>query len=130
MWSIGELAQRSRVPATTLRYYDRIGLLPSHRRANGYRRYDESALGTLQLIALCQQLGCSLDEIRILVLGGDPERRRALAADRLEHTRVRQRQLEVVAEILGHLAVCEHGPTETAACRHTIAVAMARVAPG
>jgi DNA-binding transcriptional MerR regulator len=40
--TIGEAAERSGLPAKTIRYYEDIGLvLPSGRKANGYRDYDE-----------------------------------------------------------------------------------------
>jgi DNA-binding transcriptional MerR regulator len=41
--TIGELAKRSRTPATTIRYYEREGLLPAPERLNGRRRYDHEA---------------------------------------------------------------------------------------
>ena len=50
---IGELAERSGIPASTIRYYEREGLLPKAQRgANGYRVYQASALDRLDLIQL------------------------------------------------------------------------------
>lgn len=70
---IGELAQRSGVPASTIRYYEREGLLPKAQRgANGYRAYQDEALARLDLIQLGQSLGFPLETIRtILMLQGD-----------------------------------------------------------
>jgi MerR family copper efflux transcriptional regulator len=70
---IGELAQRSGIPASTIRYYEREGLLPKAQRgANGYRLYRDSTLERLDLIQLGQNLGFSLDAIRTVVgLQGD-----------------------------------------------------------
>jgi len=70
---IGELAERSGVPASTIRYYEKEGLLPKARRgANGYRDYQDGALERLDLIQLGQNLGFSLDTIRTIVaLQGD-----------------------------------------------------------
>jgi DNA-binding transcriptional MerR regulator len=70
---IGELAQRSGVPASTIRYYEKEGLLPKAQRgANGYRVYQDHALERLDLIQLGQNLGFSLDTIRsIAALQGD-----------------------------------------------------------
>ncbi len=49
---------------STVRYYEKIGLLPApEREANGYRLYDEEALGRLTFISSAKKLGMSLDEI-------------------------------------------------------------------
>jgi len=62
---IGELAQRSGIPPSTIRYYEKEGLLPKVQRgANGYRVYQASALERLDLIQLGQKLGFSLETIR------------------------------------------------------------------
>jgi DNA-binding transcriptional MerR regulator len=65
---IGELAKRSGIPASAIRYYEREGLLPKAQRgANGYRVYQGSTLERLDLIQLGQNLGFSLDAIRTVV---------------------------------------------------------------
>jgi MerR family copper efflux transcriptional regulator len=69
---IGELAERSGVAASAIRYYEREGLLPKTiRGVNGYRRYDNVALERLHLIQLGQNLGFTLGAIRdVLALQG------------------------------------------------------------
>jgi MerR family copper efflux transcriptional regulator len=65
---IGELAARSGMPASTIRYYEQEGLLPrASRGANGYRVYQESALEQLNLIDTGQKLGFTLDAIRAVL---------------------------------------------------------------
>lgn len=62
---IGELAQRSGVAASAIRYYEKAGLLPKAvRGANGYRVYAETALERLHLIQIGQNLGFTLEAIR------------------------------------------------------------------
>ena len=70
---IGELAEQSGIPASTIRYYVKEGLLPKAQRgANGYRAYQDSALERLDLIQLGQNLGFSLEAIRtVTALQGD-----------------------------------------------------------
>ena len=65
---IGELAERSGIAASAIRYYEQAGLLPAPTRsANGYRVYAETALERLQLIQLGQNLGFSLDAMRAVL---------------------------------------------------------------
>ncbi|HEX2893341.1 MAG TPA: MerR family transcriptional regulator [Marmoricola sp.] len=70
---ISHVATWSGVPATTLRYYDSIGLIGARREANGYRTYDESVLERLSFIEAAKQLDLSLPEIGelLLVVEGD-----------------------------------------------------------
>lgn len=64
---IAEAAARAGVPATTLRYYETIGLLQPGREANGYRTYDEAALTRLAFIDTAKHLDLSLPEIAALL---------------------------------------------------------------
>ncbi|WP_017403519.1 MerR family transcriptional regulator, partial [Brucella canis] len=65
---IGELAKRSGLAASRIRFYESIGLLKTvDRRSNGYRTYPEEAVLVLHLIATAQKAGFSLDEIRTLL---------------------------------------------------------------
>ncbi|WP_017569190.1 MerR family transcriptional regulator [Nocardiopsis halotolerans] len=60
---VSELAERSGVAATTLRYYEERGLLPARRSPAGYRLYDERALDRLAFITTAKRLGLDLDEV-------------------------------------------------------------------
>lgn len=65
---IGELAKRSGLTQSRIRFYESIGLLKMvDRRPNGYRTYPPDALVVLELIDTAQKAGFSLDEIRALV---------------------------------------------------------------
>lgn len=66
--NIGELAKRSGLTHSRIRFYESIGLLKTvERRPNGYRSYPSEAVVVLDLIASAQKAGFSLDEIRTLL---------------------------------------------------------------
>jgi DNA-binding transcriptional MerR regulator len=62
---IGEVAERSGVNPTTIRYYEGIGLLPEPERTpSGYRDYAEQAVARLSFIRAAQSIGLTLGEIQ------------------------------------------------------------------
>jgi MerR family copper efflux transcriptional regulator len=65
---ISQLAERADVPVSTVRYYERIGLLaPPERLNNGYRVYDESAAEHLAFIGRAKRMGVPLEEVSELI---------------------------------------------------------------
>jgi len=67
---IGELADKTGMAPSAIRFYEQSGLLPAPERgANGYRVYTEAALKRLQLIQIAQNLGFSLDSLRSAFAG-------------------------------------------------------------
>lgn len=65
---VGELADQSGISASTLRYYEKLGLLrPASRNSSGYREYPKETLDQLTLIQRAKELGFSLREIRSLI---------------------------------------------------------------
>jgi MerR family transcriptional regulator, redox-sensitive transcriptional activator SoxR len=71
--SIGEVAKHAGVNTSTVRYYDRLGLLPKPRRVHKHRRFDPSVLHWLTLIDFAQKAGLTLAEIQRLFHGFEPE---------------------------------------------------------
>jgi MerR family transcriptional regulator, mercuric resistance operon regulatory protein len=71
--TIGTVAQAAGVAATTLRFYEREGLLsPTGRSSAGYRLYDDGAVARLEFIRAAQAVGFTLEGIRALLqLSGD-----------------------------------------------------------
>jgi len=68
MIGIGRLSNQTGVHIETIRYYERIGIMPAPpRTAGGHRTYDETHTKRLSFIARSRQLGFSLDEIRELL---------------------------------------------------------------
>jgi MerR family transcriptional regulator, redox-sensitive transcriptional activator SoxR len=86
--TIGEVARRTNVRASAIRYYERVGLLPEPVRVHGRRRYEHEVLGQLALIKGAKRAGFTLREIRVLLHGfpaevGAAERWRTLASEKL-----------------------------------------------
>jgi MerR family mercuric resistance operon transcriptional regulator len=67
--AIGELSRRTGCNIETIRYYERIGLLPKPRREKGgrFRRYDSDDIARLTFIRRARQLGFTLDDVRGLL---------------------------------------------------------------
>jgi MerR family transcriptional regulator, redox-sensitive transcriptional activator SoxR len=61
--TIGEVARRSGVAASALRFYEQRGLLTSERAGSGHRRYPRSVLRRVAFIVFAQRIGLTLDEI-------------------------------------------------------------------
>jgi MerR family transcriptional regulator, redox-sensitive transcriptional activator SoxR len=108
--TIGDVARRAGVATSSIRYYERIQLLPSPQRVHGQRRYDADVLGKLGFIGVAQSAGFKLAEIRELIDGVDSnagmgEQMRSLSSQKLdeveallERTKAMKGWLEVAKE--------------------------------
>ena len=85
--TIGRLAEDTGVHLETIRYYQRLGLMPTPPRPRGsVRRYGQDAAGRLRFIKRAQGLGFSLDEVKLLLdlsVGEHCVETRSLAARKL-----------------------------------------------
>jgi DNA-binding transcriptional MerR regulator len=113
---IGELATRSSLAPSRIRFYEASGLITAQRQANGYRRYPEQALQTLGIISCAQQAGFSLEEIRRLLpqadspgLGHD-ELLASLQRKVSEIELMQQRLVQNKAQLLTIIATIENKP--------------------
>src|SRR5213592_1044752 len=61
--TIAEVARRSGIAASALRFYEHRGLIASERAGSGHRRYDRSVLRRIAFIVFAQRVGLSLEEI-------------------------------------------------------------------
>jgi len=71
--TIGEVAHRSGLAASALRYYESLGLIRSHRTSGNQRRYTRSVLRRLAVVHAAQQVGLSLEEVCRAFAAFDPE---------------------------------------------------------
>ncbi|MDT0221641.1 heavy metal-responsive transcriptional regulator [Gordonia sp. AC31] len=122
-YRISELAERTGVPASTLRYYEDAGLLTPERTPSGYRVYDDSAVDRLGFIASAKAMGMSLDEIRDLLrtwqTGACAEVRTQLSPmvdQRLAETEQRMAELTAFVHRLQTVRSGLAGPAPEGAC--------------
>ena len=114
---IGELSRRCGVNIETIRYYERIKILPPPPRTSGGRRvYGTNDLRTLVFIRRSRELGFSLDEVRALLRLGGPEKAscrevRAIAEHHLEGIRAKLRDLRKLERLLARTVVRCSGRT-------------------
>ncbi|MGH8174970.1 MAG: MerR family transcriptional regulator [Steroidobacter sp.] len=67
--SIGEVARRTGLRASALRYYEEAGILPAPARVSGRRRYNADVIRRVDLLRFAQQAGFTLEEIKTLFYG-------------------------------------------------------------
>lgn len=104
---ISEIARRSGLPASTLRFYEEKGLIASVGRQGLRRLFEPGVLERLALIALGRAAGFSLDEIKgMFAPDGRPRIDRAKLAAKAEALEARIRELSALRDSLRHAAVC------------------------
>jgi Cu(I)-responsive transcriptional regulator len=115
-FSIGELAQKTGTKVETIRYYERIGLLPSPARTGGnYRSYASAHLKRLSFIRRGRDLGFPLDEVRELLRLSDNREQSCADVDRIArvHLAEVERKLSDLktlrAELRQLVDQCRHG---------------------
>ncbi len=131
--AIGALSKRTGSKVETIRYYERVGLLPSPvRSASGYRLYGTEHLRRLTFVRRARALGFSIDEVRKLLNLADHRERpcaeaRVLAAAHLADVRAKIADLQAMERVLGEtVARCADGrsarcPLLDAFCRDGLA---------
>ena len=106
--NIGDVAERSGLPAKTIRYYDDIGFIKPRRSLNGYRHFDEKELHKLAFIGRARSLGFTIEDCRsLLALYEDKERASAdvkeIAKQNLKEIEDKISDLKAMHETLSHL---------------------------
>lgn len=112
---IGLVAERSGVPAKTIRYYEEIGLVAKpERSASGYRTYDNQDVDILRFVSRARSLGFSISDVRnLLALFEDRERASAdvknIALEHVSEIERKMVELDSMRLTLLHLADKCHG---------------------
>lgn len=128
--TIGELGKATDTKVETIRYYERIGLLPKPPRTGGnYRAYGATELGRLSFIRRARDLGFPLDQVRALLSLSDDRGRDCATVDALAHnhlTEVERKITDLTAlrrELSALITSCKGGTV--ADCRIIEALAPA-----
>ncbi|MCB1690147.1 MAG: MerR family DNA-binding protein [Halioglobus sp.] len=106
--TIGKLARLAEVGVDTVRYYERLGLLPQAKRAeSGYRLYSQVDVDRLSFIRRAKTLGFSLEDIAELLTlnaaAGDRAEVKRLSEQRLDSIELKIRELMAIRDALASL---------------------------
>jgi DNA-binding transcriptional MerR regulator len=106
--TIGELAGRTGVATSALRYYEELGLVCSSTRVSGHRRYPPEAVGTVGAILFLRDVGFTLDEIGQLMesRSASPGAWRDLARRKLDDLDARIHEAQVARIAVEHAINC------------------------
>jgi len=108
---IGDLASRTGVNPSAIRYYEKVNLIPAPYRANGQRRYTDAALYRVLLIRFARDMDFSLEEIRIFLSGLNDKAPVGKRWKTLAHSKIRQvnetmARAQQLKSLLEHLLRC------------------------
>jgi len=103
---IGDIARRTGLAASAIRYYEKTGLLPAPRRKSRQRNYDPEILARIAIIKLARDAGFTIRETKLFLTGFSEEttpsvRWRSLATEKLaeiERTLVQARKMKRLIE--------------------------------
>ncbi len=110
--AIGEVAKRSGIRASALRYYDEIGLISSERAGSGHRRYPRPVLRRIAFIVFAQKVGLSLEEIGEALARLPPDR----APNRRDWSRLSSTWTSRIDQRIAELERLKTGLTECIGC--------------
>ena len=105
MYTIGQVSEMFHLPISTLRYYDKEGLLPNIERVSGIRKFGDREIEALRVIECLKTSGLEIKQIKQFmqwcVEGSSTQPKRK----ELFETQKKQVEEENVGEILGHLGL-------------------------
>ena len=110
--TIGEVARRSGVAASALRFYEERGLITSERAGSGHRRYPRPVLRRIAFIVFAQRVGLTLDEIGAELARLPPER----APTRRDWSRLARQWTSRIDQRIAELERLKLGLTECIGC--------------
>jgi MerR family redox-sensitive transcriptional activator SoxR len=110
--TIGELSAKSATPASTIRYWERMGVLPKPMRVSGQRRYSTDAVERLAVLRLARACGFRVDEMRQLLNGfgvrvTPPRRWQELALRKQQELDARIERLKAMKRLVDRVLQCQ-----------------------
>ena len=126
--TIGELAKRTGVATSALRYYEELGLVPAPVRVSGQRRYPESAVGLVGVILLLRDVGFSLRESKAFLASRTQavDSWRRLTQGKLANLDEQIAKAQTAKEVITHGLACPHDDFTT--CPKSASIVAARLA--
>jgi DNA-binding transcriptional MerR regulator len=108
--TIGELARRTGVATSALRYWEELGLMPRPTRISGERRYSPSAVQDVGTILLLRDVGFSLRELKVFIASSSPpmESWRQLVERKLAELDAQIARARVARDAVEHARHCPH----------------------
>jgi DNA-binding transcriptional MerR regulator len=106
--TIGEVARRAGVATSTVRYYERRGLVAADERRSGQRRYRPATLRRLVFVGMLQDAGLSLDDIAGVLDAPDVDAWKAIASRRLAVLDAEIERLLRARAYLGGALLCRY----------------------
>jgi MerR family redox-sensitive transcriptional activator SoxR len=127
---IGEVARRTGLSTSALRYYEKAGLLPAPARTSKQRRYDPGIVGRVRIVMLARDAGFTIKQTRTFVsgfpVGTTPAARwQTLAKQKLEELNVLMKRIAEMKAILEASFHCECRRLED--CERIVAARMPKV---
>ncbi len=126
--TIGELAKRTGVATSALRYWEELGLMPAPVRVSGQRRYPESAIGLVGVILLLRDVGASLRESKALLASHADavDGWRTIAQRKIADLDEQIAKAQTAREAITHALACPHD--DIATCANFASIIAARLA--
>jgi DNA-binding transcriptional MerR regulator len=103
---IGEVASRSGMAPSALRYYESESIIASVDRKGLRRQFPPDVLTTLAVVAMCRQAGFTLEEIKLVLATGGGSSWKAFAGRKRDQLRAQAEHLGAVADQLDHALRC------------------------
>ena len=116
--TIGEMSRLTDTPITTLRYYERRGLLVPPDRVGGQRRYPASVAMRMMVIRFCRTAGLTLDEIAVVLDDRSPGRSvtKQLGRERLRAIEDQIAQLQTAHRMVAAAVACRCPTVDVCEC--------------
>ena len=106
--TIGDVARRAGVATSTVRFYERRGLLAADARRSGQRRYRAATLRRLVFIGMLQDAGLTLEDIHGVLDASDVDEWKTIARERLGALDAAISQLQQAREYLAGALLCRY----------------------